>query len=367
MTLLNSHYSSILQDPRVIDCLKVSGAQDIDILAVRSSSEKVRDLYQRFSKLYNKLARFETTTTATEPEDEDEEDDEKEEDDEGEGLARVFYERPESNVQVFEVLDAAEWESYLKNIEPDKSTQTLAAALNKTPPLTSKLSLWLQQVVESKLFMESVWLAQVKAMHSNHLSGEDLAEFVEQAAADWLKLAASVDSGSVPFSRLEEIIDMEPNPASLSHCHLDRERSWRKIPTSYRNFRNLSNIRHLITPFVTALRFFDILDKSAIERIYEFVTSELVNNWEGMTLEEVARMGIINTIDKELAIDCERPETLAPIQFIASLVSDEGNSPLIEWLRKKTERDFEAMGKILQGALFEAYGNAFKRSCLLTV
>ena len=52
-----------------------------------------------------------------------------------------------------------------------------------------------------------------------------------------------------------------------------------------------------------------------------------------------------------------RPETVNPMKFVSSLVTDQDRSPLIEWLRKKSEQEMEAMGKILQGALLEAYGN----------
>lgn len=45
------------------------------------------------------------------------------------------------------------------------------------------------------------------------------------------------------------------------------------------------------------------------------------------------------------------------MKFISSLVTDQDRSPLIDWLRQKTEQEMEAMGKILQGALLEAYGN----------
>jgi hypothetical protein len=46
------------------------------------------------------------------------------------------------------------------------------------------------------------------------------------------------------------------------------------------------------------------------------------------------------------------------MKFVSSLTTTKENrSPLIEWLREKDEKDMEAMGKILQGTLLEAYGN----------
>ena len=71
-------------------------------------------------------------------------------------------------------------------------------------------------------------------------------------------------------------------------------------------------------------------------------------------------MGIIETLKVDLQIDSERPESRKPMEFISSLVTDEnGGSPLIDWLRNKKEKDMEAMGKILQGTLLEAYGKSF--------
>lgn len=340
------------QDPRVIDCLKVSGAQEDDLIYIRSNYGEVRDRYQRYSNLYTKLARFETAKATDQDEGEaDEEASEEEQEHEDD------RNEPESKMEIHEVFDDSEWESYLKSIEPDASTLTLKAALFKTPPISTKQAQWLEQITKSKLFMERVWLRQVEDMDSGNLSGEDLADFISDAAQAWMKLAESVNSGVVPFSEMEIIIDMEPDTTMLSRGHLGSGGPFLLVQTGYRDFRNLLNIRHLITPFVTALRFFNIRDRSTIDKLHQFVTSKLVNNWKGITLEEVARMGIINTIDKELAIDSERPETLIPIQFVASLVTDEGASPLIEWLRTKKEQDFEAMGKILDGTLFEAYGN----------
>jgi hypothetical protein len=48
------------------------------------------------------------------------------------------------------------------------------------------------------------------------------------------------------------------------------------------------------------------------------------------------------------------------MEFVSSLVTtDDNRSPVIEWLRKKTETDMDAMGKLLQGNLLEAYGTSF--------
>ena len=68
----------------------------------------------------------------------------------------------------------------------------------------------------------------------------------------------------------------------------------------------------------------------------------------------------MQVVNDELNIDPERPETRDAMQFVSSLVTDGNRSPLIEWLREKNEKDMEAMGKILQGALLVAYGNSVK-------
>lgn len=327
--------------------------------------EQVQKRFSRYSHLFSKLGRLETMETAKSSEEvdgDDEDDDNQYESEEESTYVNIFEEterEPDANFRVIEVFDGSEWEVFLKTIEPQTSTHTLQAAFNKKQPLSSKYSEWLEQVTKSKLFMESVWLPQVKAMDDKNLTGEDLSEFVEETAKGWLTLAGSVNNRTLSFDRMENVTALEPDTSFLSSCHLSSVGPLRNVDMAYKSFRNLLNIRHLITPFVTALRFFNISNRGAIEELHEFVTSKLINNWSAMTLEEVTRMGIIDTIDKELAIDSERPETLLPIQFIASLVTDEGSSPLIEWLRTKSEQDFEAMGKILQGALFEAYGNKF--------
>jgi len=63
-------------------------------------------------------------------------------------------------------------------------------------------------------------------------------------------------------------------------------------------------------------------------------------------------------IKGDLQIDPEKPETMSPLELIGSLITNQsdGSSPLVEWLRKKKPQDMEAMGKILQGSLLEAYG-----------
>ena len=65
----------------------------------------------------------------------------------------------------------------------------------------------------------------------------------------------------------------------------------------------------------------------------------------------------METLKNVLQIDSERPDSRKPMEFVSSLVTDDnGGSPLIDWLRNKNEKDMEAMGKILQGTLLEAYG-----------
>ncbi len=116
-------------------------------------------------------------------------------------------------------------------------------------------------------------------------------------------------------------------------------------------------MQHSISPFIAALRFFKITQRERIDGLYNFINTDLLQNWNQMTLTRVRDTGILETLKRVLNIDPERPETTSPMEFIGSLVTEEdGSSPLIEWLQSKSEQDMEAMGKILQGNLLEAYG-----------
>jgi len=122
-------------------------------------------------------------------------------------------------------------------------------------------------------------------------------------------------------------------------------------------------MQHSISPFIAALRFFKITQRDKIDTLYNFIKTELLQNWDQITLARVRFSGILEMLKGILHIDPERPERMNPMEFIGSLVTKEdGSSPLIEWLRNKSEQDMEAMGKILQGNLLEAYGKKFSHN-----
>lgn len=119
-------------------------------------------------------------------------------------------------------------------------------------------------------------------------------------------------------------------------------------------------MRLSIGPFIAALRFFNISQRETINILYDTINNELIQNWGETTLARVRATGILQTLKEVLNIDPERQETMNPMKFIGSLVTEtDGSSPLIDWLRTKTDQQVEAMGKILQGSLFEAYGKEF--------
>jgi hypothetical protein len=170
-------------------------------------------------------------------------------------------------------------------------------------------------------------------------------------------LARTVAEGTASFKQMEEIIMISPDPDVLSRKHL-HGLVIEGVSVAYRNFKTLQELRHFISPFVTALRFFTICERGPIENMYHFVQSNLLNQWETMTLAQITEKGILRILQEDLNIDSERPETREAMQFVSSLVTDGNSYPLIEWLREKNENDMEAMGKILQGTLLVAYGNS---------
>ncbi len=170
-------------------------------------------------------------------------------------------------------------------------------------------------------------------------------------------LARTVAEGTASFQQMEEIIMISPDPDVLSRKHL-HGLVIEGVSVAYRNFKTLQELRHFISPFVTALRFFTIRERGPIENMYHFVQSNLLNQWETTTLAQITEKGILRILQEDLNIDSERPETREAMLFVSSLVTDGNSSPLIEWLREKNENDMEAMGKILQGTLLVAYGNS---------
>uniref|UniRef100_A0A0P4YE06 AAA+ ATPase domain-containing protein n=2 Tax=Daphnia magna TaxID=35525 RepID=A0A0P4YE06_9CRUS len=333
-----------LQDPQVLDCLKSFGLSDRTLAELRQEIEELRERHNLYASLYSRFSRSEVMINRQDGLREEENDLEEDDNDENDG-------KPETH----HILDTKEWESYLKDIDSGRSILTLQDAMNLEVPLQSPSAVWLFQIKESDLFMEKIWHLMVKSAQTFPLCRKDLQIFVSQCATEWVRLARSVAFGSTSFILMGEIVRLQADPNVLSKRHLQIH-SVEGVATAYRNFKNLQELRHLIGPFVAALRFFTILERGPIDALHNFVKTNLLKNWDTTTLAQMAETGILRVVNEDLNIDPERPETRNAMQFISSLVTDENRSPLIEWLREKTEKDMEAMGKILQGTLLVAYG-----------
>jgi hypothetical protein len=261
--------------------------------------------------------------------------------------------------EIIQILDSKEWEKYLEKIDSEKSLLTLEDAMKLQLSLEFISAQWLSDVMESTLFIVKVWLPMIKSLQNYPLCSEDLQGFVNECAAQWKELARKVADGTASFKEMDEIISRQPNSDFLSQRHLQSQ-PIDGVLTAYQNFKNLKILRHVIGPFVSALRLFLIKDKKTIDNLHEFVEKNLLKNWDSTTLRQTTENGILKVMNEDLQIDSERPETQNTIQFISSLVTTDGttdgNESLIKWLREKEEKDMEAMGKVLQGNLLEAYG-----------
>ncbi|KAI9554203.1 hypothetical protein GHT06_019475 [Daphnia sinensis] len=343
-----------LQDPYVLDCLKSFGLSDWIQTELRQEIEELRERHNLYASLYSRLSRSEIITTRQEGLREEENDVEEDDNDEND-LEEDDNDENVGKPETHHIFDTKEWESYLKEIDSGRSILTLQDAMNLEVPLQWPSAVWLFRIKESHLFMEKIWHPMVKSAQAFPLCRKDLQTFVSQCAVEWVRLARSVADGSTPFVRMGEIVRLQSDPSVLSRRHLQIQ-SVEGVATAYRNFKNLQELRHLIGPFVAALRFFTILERGPIDALHDFVKTNLLKNWDTTTLAQMAETGILRVVNEDLNIDPERPETRNAMQFISSLVTDENRSPLIEWLREKTEKDMEAMGKILQGTLLVAYG-----------
>ena len=208
--------------------------------------------------------------------------------------------------------------------------------------------------------MRKVWHPLIEeSTESFPLSGKEFSKLIRESAVRWKNLSTETANGNIIFEEMEENVSLLPDHQMLSDLHLNSRpvcRGGLTVLKAYHDFKTLRDIHHLIKPFVAALRYFIIADKQPIETMHTFVTENLLVKWDEMKLADFRRTGVINTLEKYFNIDPQRPETKRPMEFISSLVTDEDQSPLIEWLRNKTEQDMEAMGRILQGNLLEAYG-----------
>ena len=341
--IVSGNFNFFLQDPQLIDLLKNLGLTTAELSQLHKNVEELKRRYNTFGILYSRFARLTVLPTITPVVAEDIEDDEEENNGEN-----------SSEPEIVQVLDSEEWNGFLENINFDQSTLTLQNALDFPVPLESRCAEWLFEMRQCALFMGKVWHPMVKSIRRFPLRKAGLLDFVRECSDRWICLARSVADGTSTFHEMEEIISLQDNPNVLSRNHLQSE-SITGVEVAYWNFKNLQEIRHLIGPFVSALRFFSIKNRAPIDELHNFVETNLLENWHDTTLAEVA--GILQLVNDELNIDPKRPETRNAMQFIGSLVTDGNRSPLIEWLRGKTEKDMDAMGKFLQGALLEVYGN----------
>jgi len=260
-------------------------------------------------------------------------------------------------LEPIQVLDPEDWESYLNDIN-DQSVLLLQDALSLPTPAFTVEAVWLNKVKDCTLFSEMIWYYSVKKVTSSPLGRSDLSSLIQDCAVRWKDLAQRVADGNLPFQDMEKVIRLEPDAKLLAQAHLQLDRSLQIVNESYRDFKILQKLQHLIGPFVASLRLFKITRREEIDALYEFINNHLMQNWAESTLVQVRESGIIEMIKGVLQIDPEKPETMSPLELIGSLITNKsnGSSPLVEWLRKKKPQDMEAMGKILQGTLLEAYG-----------
>ena len=102
------------------------------------------------------------------------------------------------------VLDSTEWETYLKDVDPDRSILKLRNALSLRKPVGVNEANWLNRIKDCPLFIEMCWHPEVIKNRNFPLLGEDLASFVKECALRWLHLANNVARGLIPFEEMEK-------------------------------------------------------------------------------------------------------------------------------------------------------------------
>jgi hypothetical protein len=265
----------------------------------------------------------------------------------------------DENIESIQILDSNEWEKYLKEIDSEKSMLTLVDAIKLQPPLQSTSARWLFEIKDNFLFLGILWDPRITSLQNYPLDNKDLQVLIDDCATRWKEMARNVADGLTNFKEMEEIIRLQPDPNLLSRNHLQSQ-PIDGVLAAYRNFKILQELRQLIGPFVAALRLFSIKDKEQIDNLYDFVENNLLKDWDSKTLAQDEVTEILRMVNDDLQFDPKRPETRNVMLFLSSLITIGGNrSPLIEWLKKKNNNDMEAMGKILQGNLLEAYGITF--------
>lgn len=260
-------------------------------------------------------------------------------------------------LESLKVLSAKEWEGYLKDIDVDQSSLTLRNAMSHPMPANLLETVWLNKVKDCSLFMEKIWYPSVDKIPSTPLVKGNLSKFIQNCSLRWELLAQGIADGTIPLEEMKKLIRLQPDPSILAKSHLNQEFPPQLVHESYRDFNTLQKLQDSIGPFVAALRAFKISKRKEIDTLFVFINDNLIKNWSQFTLKQVRESGFFEKIKTVLNIDPEKPELTRSMELIGSLVTEpDGSTPLIQWLRKKKIQDMEAMGKVLQGSLLEAYG-----------
>ena len=257
---------SNLKNPKVLNYLKRVGLKEDDFIAFHRDYDRVVREYQLYNGIYYTFSQLAIPG-------------------EQEAVAG-----PSSAVveEKGHFLDISELKAHLSNIDPERSGFTLSTALAILKPLLSTEKqeiLWFNKVKDSPLFIEKILQPFVVRGLSFRLRRQNLSHYVRIWASQWLQLAIDVAGGLVNFQDMEQIVKLEPDATALSQIHLDTGNSHLnnlgrllQVPDSYRDFKCLLEIRHLIAPFVSALRLFSIMEKEPIDELYNII-SNVVSNW----------------------------------------------------------------------------------------
>lgn len=259
-------------------------------------------------------------------------------------------------VEPIQVLDPKDWTTYLIIIN-DQSDLLLPYALSLPTPIFSLEADWLNKVKDCPLFLDVIWYSSVRRAPNTPLGRSDLSSLIQNCAVRWKDLAQRVNDGSVPFVEMEKVVRLQPDAQLLAQAHLHYDPSFPTVDKSYRDFKILQKLQQSIGSFIDSLRLFKINRREEIGALKHFFDGSLIKNWDESTLVKIRESTIIKTMKDLLQIDLKKPETMSALDLISSLITNksDGSSPLVEWLRKKKPQDMEAMGKILQGTLLEAY------------
>jgi len=284
------------------------------------------------------------------------------EEDDSQSEKKVGTDSYEKFTETVQVLEPKEWEDYLRQIDVDQSLVTLKNALSRPEPTERDEALWLDKVKDCPLFMEMVWYHSLRKQNAMiPFTKRDLSQFIVDCADYWELFAQSVADGKESFEVMKQVVELEPDAIKLAQTHLKQEHpSFEQVDESYRDFHILQKLRHSIGPFVASLQLFTVIQKEEINNLHEFIHHQLIENWDQTKLAQVRETKFLEKLKNIMDVDPQRPETMNAVEFVGSLVTEkDGSSPLIEWLRNKSEQDMETMRKILQGHLLEAYRKNF--------